>query len=977
MDTKRNYKFNITKKSKKTIFAIINSKIIKTTTLILFTNDPIRFWIHILFLCASCFVNAQNHIKISAELDDVKKELFIKQEVQWVNTSNDIVNEMVLNDWNHAFSEKNSPLAQRFSDAFLINFHLAKSKDRGFTKIISMVDENGQDIYFQREENQLDVIKIKFHNPLQPGAQINFSVNYIVKLPNAKFTGYGFHDDGNYDLKDCFLLPAMFQENRFVTYSQLNIDDASLSNSNYDISFTIPNHLHLESDLTVIKHSHQNDFQYILLNGACRNNFSLNLATQKSFLYLKNANIEVASNLKNAKLNDINKIRLMDQVVQFVSVNMGQSKIDKIMVTQTNYDRNPVYGINQLPRFLTPFADEFVFEMQFLKTYLDAFLHANLTLNYRKDSWILDGIQIFMMMKYVEMHYPDAKMMGNISRMKLLKSYHLMNLDFNEQYSYFYMLMARKNLDQPVGFPKNQLIKFNEQIANKYKSGLNFNYLDAFLNHDIVQQTIRDLLNQSKSSIIDAASFKKILEKNTQQDIDWFFEDFLQTRNLVDFTLKVEEKTSDSIILKLKNKSGLNVPIPIYGIKDKSIAWKKWFENVKKDTLFKVAARDYDRMIVNYEQDVPEYNLRNNWQKTKPNLLFNRSFKFNLVRDLENPNYNQIMANPVIIYSLYDGISPGMRFHNKAILDKPFTFDIVPIYATETRSLIGSFNFTVNDFRRDSKLFHIRYTLPGSYFHYAPDASYFRLTPMVQWRIREDDFRNNRRQMWMARSVNVFRESSEFTVNETENYSVFNLKYIDTDTEMTRHFSYNADLQISNLFGKLFAEVEFRHLNQNNRQFNLRAFAGMFLYRQTNNDFFGFHLDRPSDYMFDFPLYGRSESSGFFSQQLVMAEGGFKSRMMQPIANQWMSTLNGSASLWKWIEIYSDVGLVKSDNLSPKLYYDAGIRLNIVTDYFEIYFPIHSSLGWEIGQLNYEERIRFMLTLNPKVLTRLFTRSWF
>jgi hypothetical protein len=194
---------------------------------------------------------------------------------------------------------------------------------------------------------------------------------------------------------------------------------------------------------------------------------------------------------------------------------------------------------------------------------------------------------------------------------------------------------------------------------------------------------------------------------------------------------------------------------------------------------------------------------------------------------------------------------------------------------------------------------------------------------------------------------------------------------------MTRHFSYNADLQISNLFGKLFAEVEFRHLNPNNRQFNLRAFAGMFLYRQTNNDFFGFHLDRPSDYMFDFPLYGRSESSGFFSQQLVMAEGGFKSRMMQPIANQWMSTLNGSASLWKWIEIYSDVGLVKSDNLSPKLYYDAGIRLNIVTDYFEIYFPIHSSLGWEIGQLNYEERIRFMLTLNPKVLTRLFTRSWF
>jgi hypothetical protein len=31
----------------------------------------------------------------------------------------------------------------------------------------------------------------------------------------------------------------------------------------------------------------------------------------------------------------------------------------------------------------------------------------------------------------------------------------LTQLDFNEQYSYFYMLMARKNLDQPLENTKN------------------------------------------------------------------------------------------------------------------------------------------------------------------------------------------------------------------------------------------------------------------------------------------------------------------------------------------------------------------------------------------------------------------------------------------------------------------------------------------------------------------------------------------
>jgi hypothetical protein len=53
-------------------------------------------------------------------------------------------------------------------------------------------------------------------------------------------------------------------------------------------------------------------------------------------------------------------------------------------------------------------------------------------------------------------------MLGSAS-FKLLKSFTLAQLDFNEQYSYFYMLMARKNLDQPLENTKNSLIKFNEQ----------------------------------------------------------------------------------------------------------------------------------------------------------------------------------------------------------------------------------------------------------------------------------------------------------------------------------------------------------------------------------------------------------------------------------------------------------------------------------------------------------------------------------
>ncbi|TFG91209.1 MAG: hypothetical protein E4G71_04190, partial [Candidatus Atribacteria bacterium] len=74
---------------------------------------------------------------------------------------------------------------------------------------------------------------------------------------------------------------------------------------------------------------------------------------------------------------------------------------------------------------------------------------------------------------------------------------------------------------------------------------------------------------------------------------------------------------------------------------------------------------------------------------------------------------------------------------------------------------------------------------------------------------------------------------------------------------------------------------------------------------------------------------------------------------------------------------YGDIGLVKNKHQSAKFVYDSGIRLNLVTDYFEIYFPIYSNLGWEIGQGRYDQKIRILFTLDPQVLLGLFRRRWY
>src|SRR5690606_11285700 len=136
--------------------------------------------------------------------------------------------------------------------------------------------------------------------------------------------------------------------------------------------------------------------------------------------------------------------------------------------------------------------------------------------------------------------------------------------------------------------------------------------------------------------------------------------------------------------------------------------------------------KEADRIVLNYENEVPEYNLRNNWKSIRDGLISNRPIKFNFLKELEDPYYNQILYVPTIEYNLYNGLMHGMRFHNKTFLDKPFIFDVNPAYSTLTQKMIGNFRATVNDYRRDSDWYLFRYSFSGQFFDYAQDASYMR-----------------------------------------------------------------------------------------------------------------------------------------------------------------------------------------------------------------------------------------------------------
>ena len=583
------------------------------------------------------------------------------------------------------------------------------------------------------------------------------------------------------------------------------------------------------------------------------------------------------------------------------------------------------------------------------------------------------------MIKYVETYYPDQKLLGKLASYWGIKGLHLAELDFNDQYALLYNLTARRNLDQPLTTSNDSLIKFNQQIGNKYKAGLGLAYLENYLGEDVLERCIRNFYQSNKNTTINTQDFKEVLEKYTDKNVDWFFDTYIATKNKIDFKITKATKGTDSIFVTIKNKQQTKVPISLFGLKKDSVVSQYWFTGIDSISQFNIPNNSEDKLVLNYDQKIPEFNQRDNWKSLKGFLSSNKKLKFQFFKDTEDPFYNQIFYVPTVRFNLYDGITPAMRIYNKTFLDRPFLFDVSPSYSFNEQTLVGSAGLKFRKYHNKTGLYISNYSVNASTYHFQKNSRYMSLTPAISFGWRPDDFRSDKRNYLNIRYVNIYR-SLDDGLEELEtppNYSILNARYGSYKNGIINYFNWFTDLQYAGNFSKIAFNLEYRKLFENNMQLNTRFFAGKFISNTSNSDFYSFALDRPTDYLFDYNYLGRSESSGIYSQQLIIAEGGFKSKLQNPFANDFIATTNTSVSIWRWIELYGDMGFIKNKNENARFVYDSGVRLNLVTDYFELYFPMYSNNGWEVGQPDYGEKIRFIVTLSPRTLISLFTRKWF
>lgn len=917
---------------------------------------------------------AQHEMNVEVDVLEATKRLKVQQEIIFKNTTSKSLTELWFYDWINAYSNKQSELGKRYAQEYQRRFHFASDEERGGTKLNSIASKS-EEMNWQRPKNKPDLIQVHLETPLQPGEEISIHLDYELNIPTTKFNTYGY-EDGNFLLKYWLILPAVHEED-WILYSDKELFDLPTQALAIDLKINLAASYHLTSAFEKVNEEVLNNRKTIHLKNDALAQLDLYLTKFKAFETIITDYGTLSTNISScAKLNPTILAIVSERILAYLNEELGAYPYHRIVASESDYQLAPIYGLNQLPSFIRPFPDGFQSDISLFKTLTRNYLQNSVFINSRKDQWMLDAIQIYLMMHYVDKFYPNTQLLGSISELPIVEWSHAASLDFNQQYDFLLETMTRQNLDQIIATPQDSLLRFNKKIGNPYKAGLSMKYLAKYASEEELKKGFKHFYSTNSTRFTQVDDFKHALSTNFQKPVDWYFDDYIYNHSFIDYKIKKVEKKNDSLEIKLKNFHHNKIPVALTQVIDGEALHEDWIPSFKKDTIVRVKDRGAERLAVNYSGILPELNKRNNFEKVTKS--FSKPFQFRILEDIDDPHYEQLFIIPEFGYNLYDGFFTGPKFYNTSLLPKQFSYKISPKYGTISNALVGDATIDYTSLYKNQNLFAIRYGLTGSRFSYDRDLFFNRYSFFASFAYRPQDLRSNVRQFLTMRSLSVQRERSEESFFNEPNYDVFNLNYRYQDKNLDKFFTTEIDYQISKSFSKVSFNTRFRKLYNNNRQINFRWFGGLFLFNDNrDSDFFSFALDRPTDYMFDYNYYGRSEDSGLFSQQFLMAEGGFKSMLQPAFANQWMTTFNTSTTIWNWIFAYGDVGLVKNRGESIEFLYDSGLRLNLVEDYFELFFPVYSSNGWEVGQDDYGERVRFIVTLDLPTLFRLFTRRWY
>ena len=990
----------------------------------------------------TCFVvlisNSQEYFQqkvdtyIDVELDDENHILRGFEKMVYYNNSSLNLDKIIIHLWPNAYKNSNTNLAkQKYSDGST-SFKYAESIDLGYIDSLDF-KVNGEIVKWQFLNEQIDISELLLTKPLKPGDSIIITTPFRVKIPSGKFSRLG-HIGQSYQITQWFAKPAVFDKNGWHPMSYLDQGEFFSEFGNYDVSITVPKN-------------------YVLMaTGDLQNKEELEFLNEKAELtsqLIKENKLAVRDSLGRKDMS-FPKSSVEKKTLRFIQKNVhdfawftdkryhvlkGEVNVNNRKITSwalfTNNEaklwRRSIEYINDATRYFSKWVGEYPYNHV---TAVDGTISAgggmeypNITVigssgdsksletvivhevghnwyygilgsNERENAWMDEGLNTYIEIRYMEEKYPNGYFRKKDSTQNKSRGISLnIPMEEKELQHIAYQFNASRNYDQPLKMGSKDFTQMNYGAMVYCKTGIGFHYLKAFLGEELFDNCMNEYFNQWKFKHPNPNDIKIVFENVSKENLDWFFEDYIKTTKKTDYSLKKVSKINDQeYLIKLKNVTGYNSPIPVQMINDSNeIISEKWINGFKKDTTFvyKTSVKP-SRIAMDYDVITTDYNYKNHIAKANGIFKFYKPIKFKFLPvSINNNKENLIYYSPIIAGNAYDKTMVGLVLYNSGINDKKVEWLINPLYGFGSKKLVGSGKIQTNIntnglFPRIELGYKIR-SYNNEHNELYKEQRWTKQEIFTDLRIKSKNLRSSPFQNIILRTIRVddFGPDGTFIwpaepIGKTAYYGEieYNLKSRQIlkpkELKLNYIYGFNENINLVNCL-QLTSKIE-KSYNKSSDKIRWRFFAG-YHFNQDISKQYSFYLSGKNgrtDYLYDNIYLGRNSSNQehLLSRQNDNSYGGFKVMDTTLRSNSWMISNNFKMDIPKLpIGIFADLGIFKSSSGDNKIKwgYNAGIYTSIVVneEIIGIYLPIlySDNIGGTLNDFKVLQRINFIFNL--------------
>ncbi|SEV90316.1 hypothetical protein SAMN05421841_0115 [Chryseobacterium wanjuense] len=930
----------------------------------------------ILFLGVAEVSAQKDSIYIEARLSSDKKTLDVNQDLVYYNNSGKDLNTIKLLNWVSAYNRRGTSLVYRKLEDRNTDLHFAKKEELG--KLLNLQIKNpDQEIIVSDISDENFFLPLK--EVLKPGEKIKLHLQYQIQLPDKKFTGYGTSDK-SIALKYFFIVPDRFDPDNISKRDYHDIEESVSFNTYWTVNFDLPVNYFIESNLQQIQ----------------MNSFKGYLDSDPEFLISENEypSIKINTSDVNTEVKFGYNLRPEEKQnlefylplhLKFIKERIGFIP-ERIFISDKFRGKEDFFGNNDISfwkfRFQL-FTDAEKTDLDYFGIIAKKVLDESIITDKQDYHWFKNGLKSYLEIQYLKKFYPDTKLLGALPETKVfgvkpLKLFHASNVKLIDRYGLAYQYIMSQNLDQKIAEKYTVLSNFNDMAISSFETGSLFNYSADKMGYENFDQLVQNFIAKNTDKQVDPRDFiKELAEKDKRTS---YLSNFLEHKNRVNFKLRKFKKENDSLNIKIQKNTLANIPVKLQTETQEGDKKEYWVENEEneKSKTFSIPALDIYKITLNNDYIFPESKYRDNFLYAKGFFSNAKKIKLKLIKDIPNPEFNEIYISPRVRFNnTYDKFLIGFNFKNQSFFDQKFLYSITPTYSTGTGKLTGSGAVSYSFLPAESIFRSLTFGVSGSYFHYDYDLAYRKASLYSTINFRKNPRSTVSR--GIALSYNYFeRDLSPAMIakNDYGKYNLWSAGYGYSDSQSIHEKSLSVSTQWMEDFNKITAEGFYRWEFAPRQKLSVRLFAGYFVRNETRNNTFNYGISRVSDYSFSYNLLGQSATGGILSQQFILADGGFKSFIPGSV-NKWITSVNLDTSVWKIFHVYADAGIYDNKNQATKFIWDSGVKVRVIPDFLEIYFPIQSSLGFEPGFKDYAKRIRYTLVLNLSSIINAARRGWY